>query len=691
MRNKLYILLLSALFASLTVKAQRQSYNVVFIGNSITYGALHNQRELTAPPVQCARWLSQQDGVDTVYFKNCGRSGRTTYHFLPNAADVIPAGDKTYFSDVVSKTRELVKANPELPLIFSIMLGTNDSVERKHNSHTEPDNYVGNLCAIIDSLLNLWPDAHVVLNKPIWYLPDYVTIGGSVASKKSLKLLDTYYECFPRVVEKSKAGHVHIGDNKAYDYFKKHYKTDVFEEKDARGKSYWLHPNEQGAKQLAEYWGKAILPVLNSATPYGTGFSREFGAAQKPVVETIAVPSHANSLYKLGEEAQLRVTARVGGQPLDNVTLHYKVGTEMFLPEKFETISFKQGEAVIPMGTMQEPGFMACQYEFYMNGKRYGDLVKVGFSPEQIKTFTPMPKDFDAFWKKALNDARKIDLSPEYFDVPSATNEQFETKLVRLHVGKDKWIYGCLTRPLDGKKHPVLLTPPGAGSTKVFPSDDFSKEGFIYLKIEIHDNDPRIPDDEYNIMRHEKCDGYMRRGMESKDSYYYKDVYVGCARAVDFLCTLPDWDGQNVVVSGGSQGGALTIVTAALNEKVTLCAPFYPALCDLTGFLHQRAGGWPKFFSSFYKDGHVDIAQEQAVATLQYFDVVNFARKLTVPMFCSWGYSDDTCSPTSVWAMWNEVTVPKEQDITPSSGHWRFAESQQKCMRWIKTYMQNIK
>ena len=255
---------LIALIVALTVKAQRQSYNVVFIGNSITYGALHDQRELTAPPVQCARWLSQQEGVDTVYFRNCGRSGRTTYHFLPNAADVIPAGDKTYFSDVVSKTRELVKANPGLPLIFSIMLGTNDSVERKHNSHTEPDNYVGNLCAIIDSLLNLWPEAHVVLNKPIWYLPDYVTPGGSVASKKSLKLLDTYYDCFPKVVEKSKAGHVHIGDNKAYDYFKKNYKTDVFEEKDARGKSYWLHPNVQGAKQLAEYWGKAILPVLKS-------------------------------------------------------------------------------------------------------------------------------------------------------------------------------------------------------------------------------------------------------------------------------------------------------------------------------------------------------------------------------------------------------------------------------------------
>jgi len=241
--------------------AQR-SANIVFIGNSITYGALHEQREQTAPPVQCARWLSQREEIDTIYFRNCGRSGKTTYHFLPNAADVIPAGDKTYFEDVVAKTRELLKAHAGLPLIFSIMLGTNDTVERTKNKHTEPDDYVRNLTTIIDSLLTLWPDAHVVLNKPIWYYPDYHTKGGSIASKKSLKLIGTYYKSFPKVIANCKPGHVHIGDADAYSYFKKYYKTDVFEEKDARGKSYWLHPNEQGAKKLAEYWGKAILPIL---------------------------------------------------------------------------------------------------------------------------------------------------------------------------------------------------------------------------------------------------------------------------------------------------------------------------------------------------------------------------------------------------------------------------------------------
>ncbi len=450
-----------------------------------------------------------------------------------------------------------------------------------------------------------------------------------------------------------------------------------------------------------------LLVGLMAVCTQAQQFQQEFGNPRKPFAQVVATPNHADSHYAVGQTALLRIVAQEGGVPLNGTKVYYKVGPEMFLPSGRDSVTFADGEALIPMGTMTEPGFLACQYEFKTaDGKTQKDLVKLAFSPEQIQTFTPMPKDFEQFWQKALKAARKIDLEPEYFDVPDATNDKMTTKLVRLHVGKDKWIYGYLTMPTSagsvmlpnstysnqtsslseglGEAFPVVLCPPGAGSTKPYPSDYFPREGCIYLKIEIHDNDPRIPDDEYNAMRQKKCDGYMRRGMESKDTYYYKDVYVGCARAVDFLCSLPEWDGRNVIVTGGSQGGALTIVTAALNEKVTFCAPFYPALCDLTGFLHHRAGGWPKFFTSFYKDGQVDIPQQQAVETLQYFDVVNFARLLKVPTFMSWGYNDDTCSPTSVWAAWNVITAPKQKDITPSSGHWRFPTSQEKCLEWMK-------
>ena len=116
------------------------------------------------------------------------------------------------------------------------------------------------------------------------------------------------------------------------------------------------------------------------------GFRQEYGDARKTFVETIATPDHADSRYGLGQPAALRVVAREGGVPLEGTTIYYKVGPEMFLPEHYDSTAFVGGEALLQMGTMQEPGFLACQYEFRAGGKTYKDLVKVAYEPEQIKT-----------------------------------------------------------------------------------------------------------------------------------------------------------------------------------------------------------------------------------------------------------------------------------------------------------------
>ena len=404
----------------------------------------------------------------------------------------------------------------------------------------------------------------------------------------------------------------------------------------------------------------------------------------------LTVPDHADWLYKTGEKAKVEVTFCKYGIPQD-VEVSYEIGQDMLPATASGKVMLKNGRATIDMGTMKKPGFLDLRMKAFVGDKTYEHHVKVGFSPELLTPYTKNPADFDAFWQKNLEEARK-EVKSEKLIVKSEKVEKYITDdtdcyLLKIKTDQRHSIYGYLTKPKAAGKYPVVLCPPGAGSQKIYPSDYFPKLGCIYMKIEIHDNDQLMTDDAYNEMRQKKCDGYMRRGMASRDTYYYKDVYVGCARALDFLCSLPEWDGRNAIVTGGSQGGALTIITAALNEKATVCAPFYPALCDLTGCLHHRAGGWPKFFSGFYKDGKTDIPDDQAVATLQYYDVVNFARQLTIPTFMSWGYSDDTCSPTSVWAAWNEISAPKEKDITPSSGHWRFPSSWEKCWQWIKNQM----
>ena len=406
----------------------------------------------------------------------------------------------------------------------------------------------------------------------------------------------------------------------------------------------------------------------------------QFSKPRRAYVEYIVTADHADRNYATGEQATVSIEAYKGGMPLDGVTVYYTTGDEMMTGRKDSTV-FTGGRAAIPMGTRSEPGFRSCSLHFTVYGQTYKDMVKVGYSPEAIKPLTPMPADFGKFWKKTLAEAAKAGLDPEITPLPEHSTDKVEVSLVKLTVGKDgRNMYGYLTRPRGGGKHPVLFCPPGAGSKKITPTTYYSEQGFIYLNINIHSGcNPELGDDEYKEAE-KVAAGYNRNGIGSRETFYYRSVYAGCSRCVDFLCSLPDWDGINVGVTGGSQGGALSIVTAALNPKVTFCVPFYPALCDVMGFRHGRAGGWPKYWN-----GREEAAG--AEKTMEYYDVVNFARTVKCPVFYSFGYNDDTCSPTSTYAAYNEIKAEKKLSVTPTSGHWRFPETNDESIAWMKSLM----
>ncbi|MDT3387111.1 MAG: GDSL-type esterase/lipase family protein [Bacteroidota bacterium] len=259
------IISLFLLFLTLvTVRAQRD-LNVVFVGNSITFGALHKNPSQTAPPVVCAQWLSQLPDVGTCYEVNMGKSGRTTFNFVPAKTD-----GKNYWDELKSRTADLVAAHPQAQLVFSIMLGTNDAAERPSNSRTTPYMYRHNLQLIIDSLLMIYPQAQFVLHRPIFFSAPFTTRNGSLQNKKSQQMLTVYFKQVPRIArcfEARHPGQVHEGDGKAYNYFKKHYLTDLVHEQGYQNCDFWLHPNEHGSSVLAEYWGRAIAKSLGLEHP----------------------------------------------------------------------------------------------------------------------------------------------------------------------------------------------------------------------------------------------------------------------------------------------------------------------------------------------------------------------------------------------------------------------------------------
>ena len=158
--------------------------------------------------------------------------------------------------------------------------------------------------------------------------------------------------------------------------------------------------------------------------------------------------------------------------------------------------------------------------------------------------------------------------------------------------------------------------------------------------------------------------GYLGNGLDNRDNYYMKRVYLACVRSIDLLTSLPEWDGKNVIVQGGSQGGALALITTGLDSRVSACVANHPALSDMAGYKAGRAGGYPHFFRTAGMD------TPDKLNTMAYYDVVNFARLVKVPTYVTWGYNDDTCPPTTSYAVYNTLDCPKEALITPINEHW---------------------
>ena len=254
--RKVIGLLLCMTISCYMMGEEKKNLNIVFIGNSITQGALLENPRHEAPPVKAALYLRRQPSVGTVRYSNQGVSGSTTLDFLPQTDLLFPK---------VVQVADQFKDETWATLIFSIMLGTNDSaITGPNGAPASPAKYYENMKTIVDKLLALYPKCKIVLHRPVWYSPN--TYNGAKYLEEGLNRLQSYYpELQALVLDYSKRfpGQVFMGDTDSFDYFKAHYKSELFPEKGNAG-TFYLHPNRKGASALGELWGKAVLKAIDN-------------------------------------------------------------------------------------------------------------------------------------------------------------------------------------------------------------------------------------------------------------------------------------------------------------------------------------------------------------------------------------------------------------------------------------------
>ena len=295
---------------------------------------------------------------------------------------------------------------------------------------------------------------------------------------------------------------------------------------------------------------------------------------------------------------------------------------------------------------------------------------------DQYGTSAVRPDDFDTFWDTLLAEAASIPLNPTLTHIPMRSTAEVDVYEIGYDSLDGVRIAGWYCVPKESyipPPYPALLIVPGYISEPTLPKS-WAKLGYAAVGVaprgKLRSNaqfNPGYP-------------GLLVNNIIDRNTYSYRGFYIDAARAVDFVLTRPEVDTSRIGVHGSSQGGALTITTAALRSDVITCgAAGAPYLC---GFMDAASltDSYPYEEMNEYLRLHPE--REPAMReTLNYFDGINFAPRIKCPILVYVGEADDVCPPETGYAFYNALTCPKTIHAYPRCAHdsgayWEMAHVQ---------------
>lgn len=307
--------------------------------------------------------------------------------------------------------------------------------------------------------------------------------------------------------------------------------------------------------------------------------------------------------------------------------------------------------------------------KFIVNSPEYDDTVRkvFGVDPREIRSQLHKPADFDAFWKQSREQLEKITPRYRVLERKDMSTDKKRVYAVEMHSFDNIVIRGWLVIPRDGKKFPVHYRVPGY---VVSLKPNMDNDDFIAFDLNVRGNGNSK--DVINI----GTDNYCIVNVEDKNKYVYRSVYMDCIRGLDFLCSHESLgiDTNKIFVEGGSQGGALALVTAALDQRVKLLTMQVPLYADIHDNMAISASYDKQVFPfkvfRHYNSIHPGFTWDKFFSTFDYFDPQNFAPKVKCPVLMGIGLLDQFCPPRCSMALFNHISSDKKEYVcVPNSTH----------------------
>jgi cephalosporin-C deacetylase len=288
---------------------------------------------------------------------------------------------------------------------------------------------------------------------------------------------------------------------------------------------------------------------------------------------------------------------------------------------------------------------------------------------EQLRQYKPSlyrEDDFESFWDSTVAAALKQPLNAELipFDLPARDVQSYALRYDGFENGR---IGGWYLRPATSGKFPGLVVYHGYGGRGSRPLDllNVAAQGVCVLSMDVrgqpgHSQDATIVDEGH-------VGGWMTKGIRDPQKYFYRYVYADAVRALELLARREEVDEARLAITGGSQGGAISLAVSALSERPIFSLPDIPFLCDFRRAIditpvapYTEIASFLKMYPELYP---------RVIRTLSYFDNMNLAPWIKCRTSVCNCLCDDICPPSTIFAAYNHMTCEKQMEIYPYHKH----------------------
>ncbi len=373
-----------------------------------------------------------------------------------------------------------------------------------------------------------------------------------------------------------------------------------------------------------------------------------------------------DGLLKSGEKATGTIALRDGGQSLPFDVL-CRISFEG-KPQGEQRLHSADGAPVAFEWSSDRPGRLNFKFE----ADKISAEVGVMFDPGQLQETAAPPEDFLEFWDKYRDEVAKMPLNPEILplEVPARYVGKISLFSFTLDCLGAYPVTGYLAVPIgNDDKIPVMVEfmshswkcPDSLRAVQLA-----AEYGLTVIQPSWHGLEVGLDSASYELKRSTYYEPY-KADLHNPHKWRWRDLFLRVIRTMNFAKGRPEWDGKNLIVRGGSLGGAQSLAAAALEPRVSLAFAAVPAFCNFQSFKSDRTLGFPFLgrAADYLKKS------DQYQKTVSYFDAVNLSRMIKCEILVYTGLIDNTCPSSTVFAFFNNIPeeTVKSISVNPFGDH----------------------